>query len=171
MNATEFEILLAKYEKDVYSFCRYLAGEEAGDLYQDTVLAVFEMRDKINSGLNPKSLFLSVAVGKWKNWRRKTGRRNAIAPQVSPEELNDPPTPKSESPEAQAQSAFEREAIGRAMDALPDKFRIPLILHYFEENALESISEICQIPKGTVKSRLHKGRALLKTALEKEGFA
>jgi RNA polymerase sigma-70 factor (ECF subfamily) len=53
---------------------------------------------------------------------------------------------------------------------MDDKFRIPLILFYFDDCGVEAISEICKIPRGTVKSRLHKGRAMLRESLNKEGF-
>jgi RNA polymerase sigma-70 factor (ECF subfamily) len=177
MDVAEFEGLLSRYGRDIYSFCRYLNPSVADDLYQDTVLAVFEMRGKIDCGLNPKSLFLSVAVGKWKNMRRKAGRRNALAPQAENTENNAggfteavADSSPGANPQIQAENAFEREAIQTALGGLDDKFRIPLILHYFEESDLGTIAQICGIPKGTVKSRLHKGRALLKTALERVGF-
>ncbi|MCL1883556.1 MAG: RNA polymerase sigma factor [Defluviitaleaceae bacterium] len=161
MDAAEFEGVLLEYERDLYSFCCYLAGEYAADLFQDTALSAFEMRGRIDSSRNPKSFLFSVAAGKWRNYRRKVGRRMGKA------EVLPPPV---DNPEMAAQNAFVKEAIWNALSGLNDKFRVPLILHYFEESGLESIAEICGVPMGTIKSRLYKGRALLKAALEKEGI-
>ena len=173
MTAQDFERLLNEYEKDLYSFCCYLAAENvsnmAGDLYQDTVLAAFEMRERIDPAQNPKSLLFGIAVGKWKNTRRKAGRRQAIVPQISLDEF-DYATASEENIEAKVQGGLMRDAVQNAVNSLDDKFRIPLILHYFDDIGLELIGKIMGLPKGTVKSRLHKGRALVKAALTKEGF-
>ena len=64
-----------------------------------------------------------------------------------------------------------QQAIAAALAKLDDKFRVPLILHYFDDMSMLEIGQILQIPAGTVKSRLHKGRALLKAALGKEGIS
>lgn len=175
MDAYEFERFFAEHERDLYSFCRYVAGinaaDAAGDLFQDTVLAAFEMRARIDSSQNPKAFLFSVAVGKWRNSRRKFWRRQTKIPEVPLEASHaEPHAPAESSPESHAQSAFVKTAIRRALAGLNDKFRLPLILHYFDEWGLETIAEICGVPKGTVKSRLFKGRALMKAALEKEGI-
>ncbi|MCL2198778.1 MAG: RNA polymerase sigma factor [Defluviitaleaceae bacterium] len=162
----DFENLIVTYEKDLYSFCCHLtagSGVNAGDLYQDTVLAAFEKRAQIDFTRNPKSFLFSIAVGKWKNAWRKAKRRQE-------KDAMSEDTAESDNPETMVQSSFTREAIRTALVALHDKLRIPLILYYFEDRNLDIIASICNIPKGTVKSRLHKGRALLKAALEKEGF-
>jgi len=169
MNALEFERFLEDYERDVYTFCRHLAGDGAGDLYQETALAAFEMVERIDPIRNPKSFLFSIAVGKWNNMRRKTARRQTIAPEIPPEEAPHGTTHKN-TPEDAALTALQNETIHRAINGIKEKFRVPLILHYFDESTVEVIGEILKIPTGTVKSRLHKGRALLKTALEKEGI-
>lgn len=52
--------------------------------------------------------------------------------------------------------------IGTALDSLPEKIRITVILYYVEDYSVKEIKEILRIPEGTVKSRLSKGRKLLK---------
>ena len=167
MNAVEFENFIETYEKDLFSFCCYLSGDAVCDLFQDTVLTAFEMREKIDLSGNPKSFLFSIAVGKWKNMKRKANRRMAIAPEIV---FDDYMGEDESNPEKISQKTFINEAIENALANLNDNFRIPLILYYFDEQNLENISEVCKIPKGTVKSRLHKGRALLKAALEREGI-
>ncbi len=56
----------------------------------------------------------------------------------------------------------------RHVTALPDKYRMPVVLHYMEGYAIEEIARILARPKGTIKSQLYRGRALLKDALRGE---
>lgn len=55
--------------------------------------------------------------------------------------------------------------VGAAIDALPEKLRITVILFYVEDYSIKEIKEILRIPEGTVKSRLNKARALLRESL------
>ena len=57
-----------------------------------------------------------------------------------------------------------------ALEALPEKLRLPLTLHYLEGFSVEEIARILRIPAGTVKSRLHQARSQLRVQwLETEG--
>lgn len=171
MDIAEFESFLREHEKDVFSFCCYLAmdKDKAEDLYQDTVLQAFEAVDRIDATQNPKSFFFSIAVGKWRNIRRKTGRRNAIAPTVLLEDQT-ADIPGGDDIEHHMENNLLLDCIQNVLAEMDDKFRIPIILFYFDECSEDVIAKICKIPKGTVKSRLHKGRSLLKQALVKEEF-
>ena len=53
-----------------------------------------------------------------------------------------------------------------AIMELPQKIRMVIVLHYIEGYGVEEIGYMMRIPTGTVKSRLHKGRRLLKDALD-----
>ena len=55
--------------------------------------------------------------------------------------------------------------IGEAIDNLPEKIRLTVILFYIEDYSVKEIKNILNIPEGTVKSRLNAGRKLLKEAL------
>ena len=60
--------------------------------------------------------------------------------------------------------------ISRIIQDLPDKFRVPLILFYLFEFKVEQIAEMTGKPPGTVKSRLFKGRKIVKKRLEEAGY-
>ncbi len=53
---------------------------------------------------------------------------------------------------------------------LPEKIRVPLILFYLSDCSIEQIAAIIKKPPGTVKSRLFKGRSLIKKRLEEIGY-
>ena len=60
----------------------------------------------------------------------------------------------------------ESETQGPAVLRLPDKMKVTVLLYYMEERSVEEIAEILRIPKGTVKSRLHQARKILRKELE-----
>lgn len=62
------------------------------------------------------------------------------------------------------------EAMQQALDALPDEYRIPVLLCDVEECAYEEIAAILTLPLGTVKSRIHRGRTRLRATLEALGW-
>jgi RNA polymerase sigma-70 factor (ECF subfamily) len=67
------------------------------------------------------------------------------------------------------EKTFKKEqetAVRNALATLKDKWRIPLILYYYREFSLAEISEMLEIPGGTVKSRLAAGRRHLKKIME-----
>lgn len=56
--------------------------------------------------------------------------------------------------------------VGEAINSLPEKIRLVIIMFYVEDYSIKEIKRVLNIPEGTVKSRLSKGRALLKEQLE-----
>lgn len=170
MTKTELENCILLYGKDIYSFCKNLAlhTQEADDLYQDTFLKATELAGSIDYEKNPKSYLLSIALRIWKNKKRKYAWRNRIAGTLSlSEEIS---VPDNGSPDISLEGmALQKEEVllvRRAVNALPDKLRIPVLLFYMEEMSAAQISKILKIPEGTVKSRLYLARKRLKKELE-----
>ena len=60
--------------------------------------------------------------------------------------------------------------MGQIIETLPDKIRVPLTLFYLSECSVEQIAVIIKKPSGTVKSRLFKGRKMIKKRLEEAGY-
>ena len=106
----------------------------------------------------------------WKSSRRKAARRSGIAQCTNMEEGQEHTVCSGEDIEA---DYFRREMISeisRIIQDLPDKFRVPLILFYLFEFKVEQIAEMTGKPPGTVKSRLFKGRKIVKKRLEEAGY-
>lgn len=66
---------------------------------------------------------------------------------------------------ASRDNPYRSVEIGEAIDSLPEKIRLTVILFYVENYSVKEIKEIMQIPEGTVKSRLNKGRKMLRKVL------
>ena len=174
MTVFELEQCIETYGKEVYSFCLHLTGarEWADELYQDTFLTAMEHITQLHNeaGANPKSYLLSVAIRLWKNKRRKAAWRRRIAPEQSMDapggEVLTGETELTDSIETEVLRAEERRQVQRAVDTLPEKYRVVVLLYYMEELPLAQIASLLHIPSGTVKSRLHQARKLLRQQLE-----
>lgn len=169
MKQSELEMCIAEYGKDLYSFCCYLTYSkmEADDLYQDTFVKVIEL-GKIDVSNNPKSYLLSIAVRLWKNRKRKLERRRRALVSDTMEELEQEGKlqTKKTSPEQEMIQREQKENVQHAVSGLPDKLRIVALLYYMEDRKVTEIAEILHVPQGTVKSRLHKARKILREKLE-----
>ena len=75
----------------------------------------------------------------------------------------------AEQAEAGQNPAFDDAiALRQSLSTLPEKLRLPLLLHYLEGFSLKEVARILRLPIGTVKSRLHQARKALKLELEQE---
>lgn len=170
MTKQELEFVIKEYGKDIYSFCKYLTNNlpEADDLYQDTFLLAVELKEKIDYGNNPKSYLLSISLRIWKNKKRKFAWRKRIAEVQSLVDEKDVDMEVSPelSPEESVICKEEEEAVRLAVNSLPDKLKLVVLLFYMEELPVAQIAEVMKIPTGTVLSRLHQARKVLRKELE-----
>ena len=68
---------------------------------------------------------------------------------------------------------FQKELIEKVrqiIQTLPEKFQVPLLLYYLSDCSIEQIATVIKKPPGTVKSRLFKGRNMIKKRLEDAGY-
>jgi len=160
--------LVDTYGKAVYKFCRSLAysKEDAEDLFQETFLKVFRQLSKKSVQDNPQGFLFSTALYLWKSWKRKYARRNRLAPAAVLDEAAVSDVDVEESFAAQEDVRIVRALV----DALPEKYKIPIILFYTVELGVADIAAALKLPVGTVKSRLHKARKLIEEGLVKHGY-
>lgn len=172
MDAREIERCIDEFGTDIYRFCFKLCmnKDDAEDLYQQTFLKALEHELPLDWEQNPKALFFSVSYKLWKSNQRKTARRNRIAPLSH---LDGETEVILRSGEDMEEGVLRRELIGKVSEiiqTLPEKIRIPLILFYLSGYSVEQVAKILKKPSGTVKSRLYKGRKIIKERLEEIGY-
>ncbi len=174
MNIVQLEQCIRDYGRELYSFCLYLTGnvQEAEDLYQDTFLKALELRERMDAQYNPKSYLISVALHLWKNKKRKyawrmriAGTRQLVEACTEDEQAAEPGSCEASVEEQILQKEVMLQ-VRKAVAELEEKYRIPVYLYYTAQLSVGEISRILKIPEGTVKTRLHKARKLLKTKLE-----
>lgn len=169
MTQKELESIIYAYGKDLYSFCCSLTRSrgEADDLYQDTFLKLYEIKETLHIEKNPKSFIMSVSVNLYRNYKRKRSiRQKILGASVSIEEnIYDIPS-KELMTEEQIVMKEQCRMLRSELNKLPDKYKIPILLFYMEGLSLIEISQILKLPNGTIKTRLHRAKNILKQRLE-----
>lgn len=171
MSQEELENIIYVYGKDLYSFCCALTHNrhEAEDLYQDTFLKLYEIKEGLHIEKNPKSFIMSVSINLYRNYKRKHSLRQKILGSPIPMEENICDIPSKDlMTEEQIVIQEECRMLRSELDKLPDKYKIPILLFYMEELSLIEVSQIMKLPNGTVKTRIHRAKQILKQKLEAE---
>lgn len=167
MDSKDLEFSIAQYGRDLYSFCCYLTRniDEANDLYQDTFLKFYELDyENIKEG---KNLLMQIAFNLFRNQKKKIAIRQRIegAP-VSVEELE--ALNAENDVEFEAMNQVQNKMVRQAVLSLPEKYRIPILLFYMENLKILEISKILSLPTSTVKTRLSRGKEILRKELHNE---
>jgi RNA polymerase sigma-70 factor (ECF subfamily) len=131
-------------------------AHDAEDLVQETCLRAYRAFDRYQPGTNIRAWLFTILH----RARTDTFRRQSRSPQTV-ELIGDGPAV----PAAQDALAAGGEDIVRAMEALPEVFRNAVVLRDMEDFTYDEIARILEVPVGTVMSRIHRGRALLRSAL------
>ncbi len=130
--------------------------ERAEDLVQETFLQAWKSFHRFEPGTNLRAWLFKIMFNlHYTNLRRHKLELVPVEETIFDTLAYDPPTP---------QFVTEEEVLG-ALEKLPRDFRIPVILADIEELSYHEIAEVMNIPKGTVMSRLHRGRKLLRMEL------
>ena len=177
MNDYEFDQFVQDNGRDILRFCRMTCGnQESGDeLYQDTMLKLFEKRQRLNFKQNVKSYALSISILLWKNKKKKYANRDRLISVESIERMEMEVHHTVEdisvvSPERRIIQEDENKAVRQVVESLSEKYRIPIHLHYSANMSIRDIAEVLQIPEGMVKSRMNKAKYLIKKELEALGY-
>jgi RNA polymerase sigma-70 factor, ECF subfamily len=166
-----FEREILPHLDSIYSMALRLARnpEDANDLLQETVLRAYRFFHQFTPGTNSRAWVLTILFNNFRNGYRKGGRE-----QVSQSEAEFTERLEAESlaadqsrsnPEALAFAGVMAPEVTAALDAIPEEFRSALLLVDVQELSYLEVSEILEIPVGTVKSRVSRGRGLLRQAL------
>ena len=137
--------------------------QEAEDLVQETLLRALQSFHRYTSGTNCRAWLITILQHVRSNRRRARFRREAVeAPVDRPADTVAyvPPVP----------AYITDEDILAALKGIPEPYQDIILLSDVEELTYKEISEVLAIPMGTVMSRLHRGRALLRKALAATGI-
>lgn len=168
-----------KFEKELlplidalYNFAYHLTydHENSNDLVQETYLKAFRFIDKYEAGTNAKAWLFRILKNEFINQYRKKSKRPT---QVDFEDIVSYHDQDDNIPQSYVdlrQEIFQGmmgDEVTIAINSLPVDFRTVILLCDIEDFTYEEISKIVDIPIGTVRSRLHRARNLLKEQLKK----
>lgn len=158
-----FEQVVLPHLDAAYNLARWLTRREhdAEDVVQDAYLRAFNAFGQFHGG-DPRCWLLTIVRNTCYTW---LGRNRERAPAASFDEaLHDVATCASD-PQVMLQQHADRDAVRRAVEALPVEFREVLILREFEGLSYQQIAAVADLPIGTVMSRLARARQRLTCAL------
>ena len=128
--------------------------EDAEDVVQDTFLRFYTGKKEFESDDHLRAWLLRVAVNRAKDLLRSAHRQREL--------------PFAEAPAELAFPSEESRELFRAVMDLPEVYRIVVHLYYYEDYPVKEIARILRLPQAAVKTRLFRGRQLLRKALEEE---
>jgi RNA polymerase sigma-70 factor, ECF subfamily len=157
----------------VYRVARHLVGsrEEAEDLMQETYARAFRSWRSFQPGTNLRAWLLRILT----NLNIDRGRRLQRTPDTQPleasdyflvDKLEEAGGPISE--EERVDERLSQDSIVEALAAVPHDFRDVIVLVDIGDFSYADAAQILDIPIGTVMSRLHRGRRILKGQLAEE---
>lgn len=163
-----FEALVRRYEDRVFRLLHRMLGSaaDAEDAAQETFLNLHRHGRRFRGDARFSTFVYRVAANAALNRRRSLGRRRARLERLAERQAagHDLPTP----PPGPEQRTLGRELQARvheALETLPDKLRLPVVLFDIEGLAYAEVSEVLGVAEGTVKSRIHRARTALRERL------
>ena len=156
--------------RSAYAMTR--SASDADDLVQDTFVRAFQFFDQFQGGTNARAWLFRILTNLFINSYRKRTREPE---RVSYDEMEDfylynrlgdvRSNSGTETPEQAIVQKIQIEAIRDAVANLPDEYRDTVMLADLNDFSYQEISDILNVPIGTVRSRLSRGRRLVQKAL------
>jgi RNA polymerase sigma-70 factor (ECF subfamily) len=173
-NRKAFDEVVLRYTPLLYSLAYRLLGarEEAEEAVQEIFLRVYRALPQFRLGRRFHPWLYTIALNYLRTQRRRILRRRGLRIRPLEDALD---VPAAAQPEADPAGALERAEAERlaqsALQRLPPRYREVFVLRQIEGLAVRDVAEILDLPEGTVKTFLHRGRALLVARLAEEGLA
>ena len=165
---TAFERLVERYERKVYRLCCSLLRDpdQAADSAQDSLVRVWRALPRYDERASLSTWIYTItrnrcltAIGR----RRETDSMSDEAVAL-----------EAEAAQAVAPKEPERDHLAvlrELVEALPERFRQVLTLYYYEERSVSEVACMLGSPEGTIKTNLHRARALLLERVRELGLA
>jgi RNA polymerase sigma-70 factor (ECF subfamily) len=156
--------VVARYADVVYTMAYRLTGddEEARDLAQDVLIRLHKGLARYREG-NFEGWLYRTTVNAFRDRLRK---RKRLREDVLAEQHEPPAMRTGRIVEEAVQLSELHDVVQRALVKLPPEYREAVVLRDLEGRSYEEIADILEIPAGTVRSRIHRGREALRQLLE-----
>jgi RNA polymerase sigma-70 factor (ECF subfamily) len=163
-----FQQLVGRYERELFHFLvRFLSDRAAAeDVFQETFLQIHQSAPTFDIHRRFRPWLFTIAANKARDLIRSNGRRPTNPLQASVNsgdddsaEFIDLMKSSDEMPDAPLMQKELRQKVQLTVTTMPEHLREILLLSYFHQFPYKQISDILDIPLGTVKSRLHSAVA------------
>ena len=154
--------LVKRYKDRLLNFVfRYFNNvEQAEDVVQDTLIKLYTHASYYKNVAKFSTWIFTIAKNNALTELRKNKRKRTDSLWTDDGKFIDIST-KEESLESKVQNEIAVDQLNKFLDEIPENFRIAVVLRDFQELSYEEISKILEIPIGTIKSRINRGRIQL----------
>ncbi len=151
MTKETFTDLVLESEKTMYRVALSILKNESDceDAVQTAILTAYEKLSDLRNEAFFKTWLIRILINACNKQLRHRSRQTELTEDVEA-----------------SSGTVESLEIREALEKLPGKFRQVIVLYYIEEFSVKEIKQILRIPEGTVKSRLSKGRELLRLTID-----
>src|SRR5918993_98673 len=168
-------LIMQRHNRRLYRVARSVLHDdaEAEDVVQETYVRAFTHLDGFRGEAQPSTwltrIALNEALGRLRRRRTTVGLKDidAINDQGEARVIYFPSARQDSDPEAAVARADVRRLLERAVDQLPDSFRMVFVLRDIEEMSIEETAFHLHLRPETVKTRLHRARRLLRQSLDR----
>jgi RNA polymerase sigma-70 factor (ECF subfamily) len=162
-DSTAFEALVKRHEARIFRMLFRMLGtrEEAEDATQEAFLSLHRHGHRFRREARFSTFLYRVAANAATLGRARAREQELAIRQAAGSDL--PSSPRD--PEGAASGAEIQQRVQEALQQLPKDLRIAVVLFDIEGQAYRDIAEALEIPEGTVKSRIHRGRQALREQL------
>ena len=166
----DFEREALPHMDALYNFALRMTTDpdEADDLLQETYLKAYRFFDKFEQGTNCKAWLFRIMKNSFINIYRRSSKQPDKVDYNDVEEFYHSIRAESTDPNDLEEKIFSNildDDVSTALEALPEEFRTVVILCDIEGFTYEEIADFVECPIGTVRSRLHRGRKMLRARL------
>jgi len=174
LGVDEFQVLFVEVLPSAFAYALRLTRNraDAEDLVQDAALRAFRASATFEAGTNFKAwIFRILTRCFWANHRRRQRRPTTVDFDDTPDLYLYARSAEHGLPwqgEDPARALIDRlgtERVSEAIGQLPEEYGVVCTLYFMEEFAYHEIADVLEVPVGTVRSRLHRGRKMLQKAL------
>jgi RNA polymerase sigma factor (sigma-70 family) len=165
-----FRALVVRHGPSLLAVCRHVLdkGHDAEDVVQATFLSLARKGASISDRRALSGWLREVAYRTALRWRARANRRRSIEKQAM---AMAPPRPVAAGQDEVVSLSELRPVLREEVARLPEKYRVPVILSYWEGRTNEEVAELLRWPVGTVKGRLRRARRTLRSRLSRRGVA
>ena len=161
--------LIEQYQYRLFRYLVYITGnkERAEDFFQETWIRVLERGHQYNGKSKFEAWLFAIARHLVIDWQRSR-KAQSLDSLTDPEQENPLQfaNEKEPSPLHQVLSHETQENVQASLSQIPAVYREVLVLRFQEELQIEEMAGVLSVPPSTVKSRLYRGLAALKSALD-----
>jgi RNA polymerase sigma-70 factor, ECF subfamily len=171
VDPNQYGLLMERYEQKLKRYIVRLGiriPDDQLDVLQEIFIKAYRNLNGFDTSLSFSSWIYRIAHNEAISFYRKKNVRPEGHMVGDGEEILEFLASNQEGPEVKFDKTINAEEVTRALELIDEKYREPIILRFFEHKEYDEISDILEIPIGSVGTLLHRGKKQLASVLNKD---